>query len=85
MIALLKIEWLRMTRNKKYIFFTAAMPIAFFIVFSSMIKGADKLFVEQFMLSMTTFCLTSFAFLTFRLILWKIETMVGMKHFRKYH
>lgn len=65
MIALLKIEWLRMTRNKKYIFFTAAMPIAFFIVFSSMIKGADKLFVEQFMLSMTTFCLTSFAFFNF--------------------
>lgn len=65
MIALLKIEWLRMTRNKKYIFFTAAMPITFFIVFSSMMKGADKLFVEQFMLSMTTFCLTSFALFNF--------------------
>lgn len=65
MIALLKIEWLRITRNKKYIFITAAMPIALFLVFSSMIKGENKNFIEEFMLSMTTFCLTSFALFNF--------------------
>lgn len=65
MLALLKIEWLRLTRNKKYIFMTAVMPIVLFIVFSSVYEKSNSAFTQNFLMSMTTFCLTSFALYNF--------------------
>lgn len=65
MLALLKIEWLRMSRNKKYIFITVATPILFFLVFSSMMKFNSKKQEAEFLMSMTTFCLTTFGLFNF--------------------
>ena len=64
MTNLAKIEFLRMGRNKKYLIMSIGMPVFFFLVFTAMIKlpnpEAQDTFMKEYLMSMTTFSLTSF-------------------------
>lgn len=69
MTNLAKIEFLRMGRNKKYLIMSIGMPVLFFLVFTAMIKlpnpEAQDTFMKEYLMSMTTFSLTSFSIFTF--------------------
>ena len=69
MTNLAKIEFLRMGRNKKYLIMSIGMPVFFFLVFTAMIKlpnhEAQDTFMKEYLMSMTTFSLTSFSIFTF--------------------
>lgn len=68
MIKLIKIEFIRMSRNKKYLFMSIGMPVAFYLLFTAMIKipneEAQRVFAKEYLMSMTTFSLTSFSIFT---------------------
>ncbi|WP_071131551.1 ABC transporter permease [Enterococcus timonensis] len=69
MKSLMKVELLRITRNKKYLLMSIAMPVAFYLIFTAVINIPDpesqKLFMKEYLISMTTFSLTSFSIFTF--------------------
>ncbi|TDM40654.1 ABC transporter permease [Macrococcoides goetzii] len=69
--AMLKYEMIDLSQRKSLFILSTLLPVIFFLVFSSMMKIPDKdiqqYFVRDYMLSMTTFSLTSFAIITFPL------------------
>ncbi|RAI81440.1 ABC transporter permease [Macrococcoides goetzii] len=69
--AMLKYEMIDLSQRKSVFILSTLLPVIFFLVFSSMMKMPDKniqqYFVRDYMLSMTTFSLTSFAIFTFPL------------------
>ncbi len=66
---LMKVELLRITRNKKYLLMSIAMPVAFYLIFTAVLKLPNpeyqKIFMKEYLISMTTFSLTSFSIFTF--------------------
>lgn len=69
--AMLKYEMIDLSQRKSVFILSTLLPVIFFLVFSSVMKIPDKNiqehFVRDYMLSMTTFSLTSFAIITFPL------------------
>ncbi|TDM07915.1 ABC transporter permease [Macrococcus lamae] len=67
--AMMKYEMIDVTKRKSIFFFSILLPVIFFIIFSSMMdmptEKMQKFYVRDYMLSMTTFSLTSFALFTF--------------------
>lgn len=67
--AMMTYELMDVTKRKSIFIFSIFLPVIFFIIFSSMTQLPDeemqKFFVRDYMLSMTTFSLTSFALFTF--------------------
>lgn len=69
--AMLRYEMIDLSQRKSVFILSTLLPVIFFLVFSSVMKIPDKNiqehFVRDYMLSMTTFSLTSFAIITFPL------------------
>ncbi|MEG0255756.1 ABC transporter permease [Vagococcus sp.] len=68
MIALMKIEAKRMSRDKTTIIMSIGLPIFFYLIFSSLIqvpKAYEQTFYTEYLMSMTAFSLCSFALFTF--------------------
>lgn len=73
MKALLKVEWLQAWRNWTIFIMAIGMPVGFFIFYSGMDMYANpaqqKAFVQSYMLTMTSFSMSSFGFFTFPFML----------------
>ncbi|MGG5312495.1 MULTISPECIES: hypothetical protein [unclassified Enterococcus] len=78
---LLKIEMIRLTRNKKYLIMSVGMPVVFYIIFTAMIQMPTEeiqiVFMREYLMSMTTFSLTSFSLFTFPFEIIEDKKMVG--------
>ena len=69
MINLAKIEFVRAGRNKKYLIMSIGMPVVFYLIFTALLKlpniEAQRLFMKEYLMSMTVFSLSSFSLFTF--------------------
>lgn len=68
MIALIKIEAKRMTRDKSTFIMSIGMPIFFYFVFTSLIQipeAYQQQYYREYLMSMTAFSLCSFSLFTF--------------------
>lgn len=69
MKALLTIEWIKTWREWSVFLLAIGMPVGFFLFYSGMTMFDDpvqqKAFVQSYMLTMTAFSMSSFAFFTF--------------------
>ncbi|WP_025729185.1 ABC transporter permease [Atopobacter phocae] len=73
MSALLKMEWIQIRRNWPVFIMSVGMPLAFFLFFSSTNNFENAVlkqkFIREYMLTMTSFSMSSFALFTFPVLL----------------
>ncbi|SDQ04380.1 ABC-2 type transport system permease protein [Streptococcus equinus] len=69
MIALLKIEWIKMIRTWMTFVLSIGLPVFFFLLFSGMEFSSNhqeqQSYITSYMLTMTAFSMSSFGFFTF--------------------
>lgn len=68
MLALMKIEFKRMSRDKTTFIMSIGLPIFFYLIFTTLIKVPkeyETTFFTEYLMSMTAFSLCSFALFTF--------------------
>lgn len=73
MHALLKVEWLKLTRSLGIFLLSIGMTVIFFLIFSSTVDTGsaegNKQFIQSYMLTMTSFSMSAFALFTFPMML----------------
>nr|WP_205397492.1 ABC transporter permease [Streptococcus lutetiensis] len=78
MIALLKIEWIKMIRTWMTFVLSIGLPVFFFLLFSGMEFSSNhqeqQSYITSYMLTMTAFSMSSFGFFTFPAMLAEDKT-----------
>lgn len=73
MLALLRVEWLRLKRMLWVFLLSVGMPVVFFLIFSSTVQMDSEAlqlrFVKSYMLTMTGFSMSGFGLFTFPFML----------------
>ncbi|MCO4097699.1 hypothetical protein KFX46_11915 [Macrococcus canis] len=78
--ALFRYEMIDIYNRKSMFIMSVALPVIFFLIFSSMMSGSEteiSYYTRDYMLSMTTFSLTSYAIFSFPIELINEKNKVG--------